>query len=510
MDNKNKRASLRKDFFKNFEEKDFFSCYEIVENIVKLYNEEEKESIEYCTDLYNLAYIQQKLGKYSIAIKYYKKIIKILDKKEYNIENSEDIKRIKFVIDSENNIGICYNKSSIKQSFSINCFERALSLSKKYLKDTDENITNIYHNIGCAYYDIEQYEDAIYYFLDELSIREKNKNLDFVDNLNFLGYSYEKLKKYEEAIGYFNQALDILKGLTGINSEEYIANLYYISSVYSKMKQYDLAIKNYEKSCSIIEQKLGDKHPYLAEALSKLAENYLKVDKIEEALKIQLNSLNIIKNTVGEKHMFYTSALKRVGDIYYILENYEKCLNYYENENKIKEEVIGIYNEEYVNSLLNLINVFIKTNNLDKEKEATDKLLKMVDFDLPKKSYERALLILSKIYMNNEMINDLYNIYNYYQNISNDTFDDMVKKAREIDEDIISKEKKLNGMFNSYNEDIEDEYEDIEDELRDDIFDGIKNLFDGIKREIDKMEKDKINENYINKEDDDISKDDNI
>ena len=225
---------------------------------------------------------------------------------------------------------------------------------------------------------------------------------------------------------------------------------------------------------SIITKKLGDKHPYLAEALSKLAENYLKVDKIEEALKIQLNSLNIIKNTVGEKHMFYTSALKRVGDIYYILENYEKCLNYYENENKIKEEVIGIYNEEYVNSLLNLINVFIKTNNLDKEKEATDKLLKMVDFDLPKKSYERALLILSKIYMNNEMINDLYNIYNYYQNISNDTFDDMVKKAREINEDIINKEKKLNGMFNSYNEDIEDEYEDIEDELRDDIFDGIK------------------------------------
>ena len=274
------------------------------------------------------------------------------------------------------------------------------------------------------------------------------------------------------------------------------------------MKQYDLAIKNYEKSCSIIEQKLGDKHPYLAEALSKLAENYLKVDKIEEALKIQLNSLNIIKNTVGEKHMFYASALKRVGDIYYILENYEKCLNYYENENKIKEEVIGIYNEEYINSLLNLINVFIKTNNLDKEKEATNKLLKMIDFDLPKKSYERALLILSKIYMNNEMINNLYNIYNYYQNINNETFDDMVKKAKEIDEDIISKEKKLNGMFNIYNEDIEDE--NVEEELKDNIFDGIKNLFDGIKKEIDRIEKNKTNENYINKEDDDISKDDNI
>ena len=495
MDNKNKRSSLRKEFLKNFEEKDFFSCYQKAESIIKLYEKEEKESLEYCIDLYNLSYIQQNLGKFSIATKYYKKILKILQQEEYDINDKKDIKKLKFIIDIENSLGVCYTKSSKNKKLSMKCFESALSLSKKYLKDIDDTRINILHNIGCSYYDKEQYEDAIYHLLEALSYR-REKNIDFIDNLNFLGYSYENLEQYEEAIGYFKQSLDIIKGLFGINSEEYIANIYYISSVYSKMERYDLAIKSYEKACSLIEQRLGDKHPYYADALSKFAENHLKIGKIEDALKIQLKALTIVKETVGEKHMFYATNLKRVGDIYYILEEFEKCLFYYENENKIKEDVIGMYNEEYVNSLLNLINIFIKTNNEEKKEDATNKLLKMVDFDLSKKSYEKAILILCKIYIHNNLINDLYKIYEYYKYTNEiDTFDDMIEKAKKIDEDIINKDKKLNTIFDSYKEDSFEN--DLEEDFREDIFDGIKNLFDGIKKEIDKIEKRK-------NEDDDV------
>ncbi|WP_317366867.1 tetratricopeptide repeat protein [uncultured Tyzzerella sp.] len=506
MDNKSKRSSIRKDFLKNFKEKDYFSCYENAENIIKLYNREEKESFEYCTDLYNLAYIQQNLGKYSMAIKYYKKILKILDKEPYETDTKEGIEIIKFIVDTENSLGICYFKSTLKQRFSIKCFERALFMAKKYLKDKEETLVNILHNMGSSYYDLQQYEDAIYHFLEELSYR-KNKDIDFVDNLNFLGYSYQELKKYDEAIGYFNQALDIIKGLFGINSDEYMTNKYYISSIYSKMGNYDLAIKSYEKACTLIEQKLGNKHPYLAEALSKLAENYLKIDKPHDALKIQLKSLNIVKETVGEKHMFYASALKRVGDIYYILEDFQKCLTYYETENKIKENVIGMYNEEYVTSLLNLINIFVKTNNTQKEEQAKDKLLKMVDFDLPKKSYERALLILCKIYICNNLPSNLYDIYEHYKYVNDiDSFDDMVKKSKDIDEDIINKDKKLNAIFNNYEEEAYEE----DDDIKEDIFDGIKNLFDGLKSEIDKIENKIENNNDNNDDINDTSEDNNI
>ena len=489
-DNKNKRENIRKDFFKDFAEKNVLSCYQKLEEMLKLYNKEEKDTLEYCIDLYNLAYVQQMLGKFSISTKYYKRILKVLQKDFGDIENTENVNindknhilKVKFIIDIQNSLGVCYSKSYVNQKLALDSFKKALSIHNKYIKECDNLKLDILHNIACAFYDRKEYEEAIYNFLEEISFR-KEKNIDFIDNLNFLGYCYEKLEKYDKAVGYFNEALEIIKGLSGINSEEYISNIYYISSVYSNMGSYDLAIKSYEKACSLIEQRLGSKHPYYADALSKFSECYLKSDKIEDALKLQLKSLTIVKEAVGEKHMFYATSLKKVADIYYILEDFEKCLTYYEIENKIKEEIIGIYNEEYVTSLLNLINVYIKNKNFEKSEELSQKILKMVDFDLPKKSYERAILILCKIYINNNLSDNLYKIYENYKYIDDkDTFDDMLKKSMEIDEDIINKDKKLNSLFNK------DNYEKVDEELEEDIFEGIKNLFDGIKKEIDNQD----------------------
>lgn len=478
--NKTEIFSLRKEFIKNFNNNDFFNACNIAEKIIKLYDKND-ETYEYCVDLYNLAFIQQKLEKYGLCIKLYKKIIKILDKKEYDLENENDVKKIDLIIEIENSLGICYSKNyTTKLSFSINCFEKSLNLTKKYFKNDLDKLVRIIHNIGCAYYDIGQYEDAIYYHLEELSLR-KEKNLDFVDNLNFLGYDYEKLGDFNTAINYFSQSLDVLKCIEGINSEEYIANLYYLSSIYYNIKDYEQAVKNYEQAYKIIEQKLGDKHPYLAEPLTKLSDSYIKVNKINNALKVQIKSLNIIKKTVGEKHIYYASNLRRVGDIYYILEDYEKALYYYENENNIKKEVVGIYNDEYVNSILNLINTYIKLGDIQKSKVLSEEIFKMIDFDLPKKSYKKSLLVLSKIYIYNDLNEYLSNIYEYFKNVDMlSSFEDMLSKAKNIEENILNKKEKLNNNFNSYNCN--------EENIEEDIFNGIKSLFDGIKKEIDRLD----------------------
>ena len=74
----------------------------------------------------------------------------------------------------------------------------------------------------------------------------------------------------------------------------------------------------------------------------------------------------------------------------------------------------------------------------------------------------------------------------------------MVKKAKDIDEDIINKDKKLNAIFGSYEEEVYDDY--LEEEIKEDIFDGIKNLFDGLKKEIDKIEKKSENKEPENNE----------
>lgn len=511
MNNKNKRISLRNDFLKNFNENDYYSCSENMEAILKLYNQDEKNDMEYYTDLYNSAYIQQAIGKYSLAITYYKKLLKCIEQKEYDINNSEELKKLKFLISVENGIGICYTKSTIKQSFSLGCFERALALCKKYFDNNIEDVINIYHNIGCAYFDLEKYENAIYYFLEELSKR-KSKDIHFVDNLNFLGYSYEKMGKYEESISYLKKALDILTGLVGMNSEEYMANVNYLSGIYFKNKDYDFCITNYKKSANIIEQRLGSNHPYLAECFSKISDAYFMKGSLNDAMKLQLKSASIIKESVGEKHIFYASSLKKLADICYASNEFEKSLKYYEMEQDIKKDVIGIYNEDYVNCLLNLINLYIKLGEKEKEQEVTETLVKMVDFDLNRNSYIKALLIMVKIYIenddkqnpSNEVSTKIYGIYEYYKNVSDKSFDEMLKLAQEIDEDILSKDK----IFEENLENLED-LEDYEDD-EDDIFDGLINLFDKLKSDIDSAIKKENNDTQYNENINDDIQDKNI
>ncbi|MDE6357630.1 MAG: tetratricopeptide repeat protein, partial [Eubacteriales bacterium] len=408
-----------------------------------------------------------------------------------DINNEKDLKKAEVLIDTKNAIGICCNKmGAIKFKVALASFEEALSLTRKYFKDDKQKLLNIMHNMGCIYYDFERYEDAIYYHSEEISLRDK-KDADFIDNLNFLGYDYEAINNYEKAIGYFKQALEIIKGLEGMNSDEYMNNTYYLASVYLKMEDYENAIKCLEKSCDFIERKLGEENPCLSEALTKLSSAYIKVGKRKEALNAQLKALKVVQDSVGEKHLYYASNTKKVADIYYLEKDYEKALPYYEKETEVKRDIIGIQNEEYVNSILNLINIKMKIGKDENEyKKLEQEIYQLIDYDFPAISYKRALLILCKIYIENNRPEKLYNVYEFYKDIENrESFDDMLKNAEEIEEDIINKENKI---FENESEEVEEDYDSIEEH----IFDGIKNLFDGIKKEIDKYEK-----NYNSDED---------
>lgn len=489
MDNIDNIIALRKSCLDAFKDGDYYSSISDAEKIIKLYNN--YNSYEYYVDLYNLGLIYQKTGKVSMAKKIYKKIINLLKEKEFDINNKDDLKKVYILVETKNSIGICYNKVGIlKLSLALSSFEGALSLARKYFKEDKNKILRIMHNIGCVYYDIEKFDEAIDYHLKELSLRNE-KNTDYIDNLNFLGYDYEGIKDYKNAILYLKKALIIIKGLSGINSEEYISNLYYLGAVYVKNQDYTSAYKIYEEACNLIEQKLGAMHPYLAEALTRFAGVNIKLEKYNDALKIQLKSLSLIQKSVGENHIYYAANLKRVGDIHYLKEEYDKALPYYESETLIKKEIIGIANEEYVNSILNLINVKIKVLNDDSYIEFEQQILKLIDFEFSIDSYLKYLLILAKIYISNNMLDKVADIYIFYNKIEeNVSYEEMLEKVNDVEEDILVKDFKLMPREEEH---LDKEYTQVEEN----IFESIKSLLDDVKTEIEKYKDDK-NEKDIN------------
>lgn len=472
---------LRTKLKNHFEDSDYIACMKIAEQIVNSYKINDR-SCQYGYDLYNLAYIQQKVSKTVLSRKTFERAIFVLTKTKYDEKNKEDLKRIAGIINAENSIGIYNNRHSSRIEHSIPPFRRALELCKKYFSSDKEKIGMILHNIGCVYFDLGKYEEAIKYHEEALKMCSKSST-NYIDGLNFLGYSNEQLGNYEEAISYFDKALSTIKKTLGVNSDEYVSNLYNLGNVYFKSEGKELfAVKVYDKVLKALNQRLEGKHPYMSEVLTKISECNLKTRDYNNALKIQKKSLSILAETVGKSHIYYATNLKRIGDIYYILEEYDKSIKYYKEENKIKSDILGLYNDEHVASLINLINSYIKAGHLEKQEELANNFYKYIDFDLSKGSYIRGLLVLAKIYIKYNMTTDLQNLYEQYKNVSSESFDKMVAMALREPENILDKEGQISEIIENETTAIE-EFE----ETTDFIMDGIKDFFDILKSEINSM-----------------------
>lgn len=396
----------------SYEQNDYTQSLSIAESIVKLHDVNNKNnSYEYYMDLYNLAFLQQKLYKYLLAIKGYKKIIQSIDNEFYNQkpsriiipnfdksnkftpefqrENKKEIDMLKLVINSYNSLGLCYSKNSSKVEISLAYFEKALHLSEVVLSKKGyphEDLTcMILHNMGCLNYDLENFNKAIEFH--ERANKLKNiGNTNHIDILNFLSYSYESLGELDLALENSSKALSIIKKIEGINSDEYLANLYNMSKLYQKSGKYELALKNYSQIYNLLSKKNFTEDSesiifYLIETLNKIGDCHIHLKRYEDAIKIQQKALPLIKRIVGETHIYYASNLRKIADIYYILKDYTNALLLYKSENLIKKELYGIYNKEYIKSILNLINLYIIVDDKDNTEMLIDYLLGSINFD---------------------------------------------------------------------------------------------------------------------------------
>lgn len=406
--------NLKMNLKTSYEENDYTKSLSIAESIVELHDVNSK-NYEYFMDLYNLAFLQQKLYKYLLAIKGFKKIIKSIDNEFYNqrpkiilpnfnTKSSEDTKEtktkikredkkeidmLKLVINSYNSLGLCYSKNSTKVDMAIAYFEKALHLSEVVLAKKgypDENLTcMILHNMGCLNYDLENFNKAIEFHERAKNLKNIN-NTNSIDVLNFLSYSYESLGELDLAIENSYKALCLIKQLEGIDSNEYLSNLYNLSKLYQKNAQYELALKNYEKIYNLL-SKLNSAQEsdeivfYLIETLNKLGDCHVHLKNYEDAIRIQQKASPLIKMIVGETHIYYSSNLKKIAEIYYILKDYKNALILYKSENLIKKELYGLYNKEYIKSVLNLINLYIILDDKENIEILVDYLLSSINFD---------------------------------------------------------------------------------------------------------------------------------
>lgn len=167
---------------------------------------------------------------------------------------------------------------------------------RKALED-QAAIASSYDLLGSICIKKEDYDNALFYLKEALSIREKfnPKATDTANTLHNLGIVFSRTLHAENAIECFKGALVIRRELLGENHLQTASTLSRLGDTYLSIKDYEDALTNYEKAYKIFEILSAVEHPFaestyfgLGYCYMELGESNKAADAFEKAYKICL------------------------------------------------------------------------------------------------------------------------------------------------------------------------------------------------------------------------------
>ena len=167
---------------------------------------------------------------------------------------------------------------------------------RKALED-QAAIASSYDLLGSICIKKEDYDNALFYLKEALSIREKfnPKATDTANTLHNLGIVFSRTLHAENAIECFKGALVIRRELLGENHLQTASTLSRLGDTYLSIKDYEDALTNYEKAFRIFEILSAVEHPFaestyfgLGYCYTELGESNKAADAFGKAYKICL------------------------------------------------------------------------------------------------------------------------------------------------------------------------------------------------------------------------------
>lgn len=226
----------------------------------------------------NLGEVYRKDSRYEQALDYDQKALEIFKKISENGKGSD-------IAEATNAIGVVYLNMGMESAAANQeeertyyrkakeHYEEALDLYQQCNAPVDQLAFST-HNLGTAYYRLEEYSKAVEYHQKGLKIRQEN----FLDktvisaSLGWLGNDYTELGQYDKAKEYLDQSLSIRKAILGENHPDYAWALNSLSRWYEKTGALDKAIEIMHRVIDIRKNALGPDHQYTREAVSRLEE----------------------------------------------------------------------------------------------------------------------------------------------------------------------------------------------------------------------------------------------
>jgi tetratricopeptide (TPR) repeat protein len=184
-------------------------------------------------------------------------------------------------------------------------YEKSLKIRQKTLPANHPHLATSYNNIGSVYDNMGEYSKALSYYEKALEIRQKTlptNHLDLATSYNNIGGVYKNMGDYSKALSYYEKDLEISQKTLPANHPDLATSYNNIGSVYDNMGEYSKALSSHEKSLEISQKTLPANHPLLATSYNNIGLVYNNMGEYSKALSYLERALVIWQRSLPPSH----------------------------------------------------------------------------------------------------------------------------------------------------------------------------------------------------------------
>ncbi|CAF1381202.1 unnamed protein product [Adineta ricciae] len=258
---------------------------------------------------HQLGCIKDQQGKYSKAIEFYEKALKI----DQEIFPSD---HLSFAA-SYNNIGEVYRKMTA-YSDALSWYDKSLNIQEQSLPSDHPDLASSYNNMGIIYGEMGDYSKALFYHEKALQIRQKSlpsAHPDLGGSYDNIGSIYLKMGNYSKALSYYEKSLKIRRKSLPADHPDLAMSYNNIGSLYGQMGEYETALPYFEKDLQISTHVLPPNHPDLGISYKNMGMICERMDDYSKAQEYYERAVNIVEQSLPADHPHVQACRKLLKDV---------------------------------------------------------------------------------------------------------------------------------------------------------------------------------------------------
>ena len=258
-----------------------------------------------------------------------------------------------------------------------------LEFHLRYIIDTypereDELAACLYHEFGRYLILVGDYQNALVYAKQALTIRQRvfgNQHVETANSLDNVGSILQEMGQYDDAKHYLETALyeyQYLFGDDDLRTADSFANL---GNLFLHLSEFVDASYYLQKALIIHENIVGKEHPATANSFNSLGTLFISQAEYEQAEHAYKEALTILENVYGRDHLKVAPIFNNLGTLFYTTKDYDNARECYEYALQICEDKIGQQHPRTAVTYNNLGKLLIKMGIYDEAQQYLEKAL---------------------------------------------------------------------------------------------------------------------------------------